>query len=184
MSQQNTICLEIQSLAKKQNYCLVRLEDVSRPAYAQVGWFSRKKGSLNKVVAQGTIGMRHWKPVRMIVPTHFGQRVTYLADKDLKQAWDFVLDAWFEIPKEEREAITKEIKPVHSISSGEYPERRVVKGQFVYHDAIAEVVEKFHSPWNAVLITPDSWFDKKLQEAYNSKRSVEKEGTSDEPDTT
>lgn len=39
-----------------------------------------------------------------------------------------------------------------------------------YHPATKEVVVKYHDRCNAVLILPDSWLDKKLQEAYLSKR--------------
>lgn len=56
---------------------------------------------------------------------------------------------------------------------GEY---EYTKGVKTYHHSMAAVIEKYTDSWNAVCISPNSWLDNKLQEAYYSRRQKHNEG--------
>lgn len=55
-----------------------------------------------------------------------------------------------------------------------------VRGSQVYSREAAEIVEKYYDVCNATFISPDTWLDKKLQEAYTSPTVEEKRKSTDE----
>ena len=50
-----------------------------------------------------------------------------------------------------------------------------VKNDKVYLKSIVPLVEKYRDMWNAVYIDPNSWFDKKLKDAYNEDSHQQEE---------
>lgn len=61
----------------------------------------------------------------------------------------------------------------------------LVRNEDIYHPTMGEIVEKYFHHTCAVCITPNSWFDKQLQEAYYARRKkTKKECTNERKDTT
>ena len=142
-----------------------------------VAWhFVQADGNVYKT-APTKIYQSDWNPHVVVMVQSGGVATsTYLNSHQNYAAWGGVRRVYNRIAGRNR---SSNWKPAPSPYEATFTKREDgftrYKSSGYFHEPVKEILEKHFHYQRAVVITPDSWFDKKLQETYNSSSGKDKE---------
>lgn len=185
MSQIKNLVVEVE---KSYHHSKALLKKQLSPLRYQVVWGGNPVG-LSTEFYLSVINIQIWEPISLELHCMDGSRRIWLLYGTREQRWKRINRA-FKL-KEHQKAEKKQFGecsyyPIENIEEERKPKqhKEIMVGEHIaYHESVAEIVDRYDDPFNAVLIKPGSWVDKKLQEAYNSKRNLPGENVTDEPGT-
>ena len=132
--------------------------------------------------------MADWKPASLELIFSSGQKsktIYYLQNEAPLTSWrkitPFVLRQSYAEGRETSHFADEDTHPgSHGWRVDEAGSFLYARGYKFYHASMAEVIERYTDPFNAVRIEPGSWLDNKLQEAYYSRRKKPDKGETHE----
>ena len=158
MSIIQSLKLEVKDLITKENRsCLIISRETARGTYNVIWLITGGRVS-------GVLMSSGFLPLNLEISNGPKYHKIDLKNKTFRQAWNRV--HVFVVRMESFVRVDEDLTDLSG--KDRYCER--VRGCKTFHPAMHDVVAKYYAWNNATLIYPGNWIDKKLTEAYNSRR--------------